>query len=398
MPILLAALLLVLAQPARAQDGPPPPVAREALVANETERPMQEIYLFPVGAAEAGPDRLGNAVLPQRATLRIPLARGRECNFEVRAVFDDGTDDRRRIDVCRAGARALFAEAGPRREVAVVNDGDVELRELYLVPAGASGSGPDRLGTRTVPPGETLPIRLRGGGPDCLYDLRAVFADDREDTRRRIDLCRTPRIAFGDPTVPVREATVANRSRFTLREVYVRPAGTEPWGADRLGSGVVEPRGEAKLRLRQRGCRFDLRAIYENEREERQDGLDLCAKPMVALTGLPAGVEPLPRRLMVVNAYPRPVAQLYLVPADPDDWGDDLLEEGGTLAAGARQEFTVVGGCAADLRIVFEGDAAEERRNIDLCVNGTVRLRPGWVIADRLEGDPEPPPRAPAPP
>lgn len=394
MPLLLALLMLLLVLPARAQDAP---AAREALVANETERLMQEIYVFPVGAAEAGADRLGNAVLPARATLRIPLARGRECNFEVKVVFEDGTDDRRRIDICRPGARAVFAEPGPRREVAVVNDGDVELRELYLVPAGASGSGPDRLGTRTVPAGETLPIRLRGGTADCVFDLRAVFADETVETRRRVELCRVPRISFGDPTVPLREAVVTNRSRLTLRELYVRPAGAPAWGADRLGSATIEPHGEARLRIRQRGCRFDLRAVYENEREERRDGLDLCAAPTVTLTGLPPGQEPAQRRLMVENGYPRPVAQLYLVPADPDDWGDDQLEEA-PLAPGARQEFSVTGGCLADLRIVFEGDAAEERRNLDLCLHGTVRLRPGWVIAERLEGEPEPPPRAPAPP
>ncbi len=383
MPRLFLALLLALSPfgPASAQEAQP---AREAVVANDTERLMQEIYLYVVGAAEPGRDRLANAVLPPRATLRIPLPRGQACNYEVRVVFDDGDDDRRRIDVCRT-PRATFADTGPRRDLAVVNDSDVELRELYLWPsaARAADTGTDRLGTRTVPAGETLPLRLRGTA-ECVFDLRAVFADETEEKRQRVDLCRVPRLAFGDPSLPVREANVSNRARFTVRELYARAMGQEAWGADRLGSATLEPRADFGLRIRSRDCRFDLRAVYENEREEVQPGLDLCRGQQVELAGPGPAVPGELRRMLLVNGYGRPIAQVFLISPDPDDWGEDQLGDA-TLAPGARQELSVTSGCRVDLRIVFDSDAAEERRGIDLCANSLVVLRPGWTVAEQLD-------------
>jgi hypothetical protein len=395
MPRLILALLLLLAPPAStmtwAQESQP---AREAVVANDTDRLMQEIYLYPVGATEPGRDRLANAVLPPRAMLRIPLPRGQACGYEVRVVFDDGADDRRRLDVCRT-PRVAFADNGPRRDLAVVNDSDVELRELYLWPstARAPDSGTDRLGTRTVPSGETLPLRLRGTA-DCVFDLRAVFADDTEEKRQRVDLCRTPRLAFGDPSLPVREAAVANRARFTVRELYARALGQDGWGADRLGSATLEPRADFALRIRSRDCRFDLRAVYENDREELQPGLDLCRAQAVELAGPGPALPGELRRLLLVNGYRRTIAQVFLIAPDPDDWGEDQLGDA-VLPPGARQEISVTSGCTVDLRIVFDSDAAEERRGIDLCANSLVLLRPGWAVAERL--DAEEPAAAPAP-
>ena len=396
MPI-LALLMLLLGLPgaALAQDTPrdAPSPAREAVVANETEQVMQEIYLYPAGAGELGPDRLGNAVLPPRATLRLVLPRGQACNYEVRVLFEDGNEDRRRLDVCRAGPRVNFTEGGPRREVGVVNDADVELRELYVFAPGRAGdAGPDRLGSRTLPAGETLALRLRGLA-DCVVELRAVFADDSEVRRARVDVCRQPRLAFGDPALPLREARLSNKARVAVREVFVRPVGQEGWGADRLGAAILEPRASLTLRLRQAGCRFDLRAVYENDRDETLSGRDLCASPAVELSGPTSGEV---RRLALVNGHARPVTQVYVAGLEPDDWGDDLLA-GGALAPEARRELRLQAGCTVALRVVFDTDAAEERRGIDLCRFNQVRLRPGWTLAERLDGEPPPPPPPPPP-
>ncbi len=383
MPRLILALLLLLAPPAMAQEAQP---AREAVVANDTERLMQEIYLYQVGATEPGRDRLANAVLPPRGMLRIPLPRGQACGYEVRVVFDDGADDRRRLDVCRT-ARVAFTDSGPRRDLAVVNDSDVELRELYLWPSTARvpDTGTDRLGTSTVPAGETLPLRLRGTA-ECVFDLRAVFADETEEKRQRVDLCRVPRLGFGDPSLPVREASVANRARFIVRELYARAMGQEGWGADRLGNATLDPRADFALHIRSRDCRFDLRAVYENDREELQPGLDLCRAQQVELSGPGPAVPGELHRLLLVNGYRRTIAQVFLIAPDPDDWGEDQLGDA-TLAPGARQEVSVTSGCTVDLRIVFDSDAAEERRGIDLCASSLVLLRPGWVVAERLDAE-----------
>lgn len=393
---LMMLAMLALAGPAQAQAPPPqapPPAVREAVVANDTDRSLQELYVFRPGAAQEGPDRLGVNVLPPRATLRVALGRTRDCAFEVRAVFDGGEEMRRRVDVCR-NPRVAFAETGPRREVEVVNQTDQALQELYLAPSGPppgprpraprprSGDwGADRLGSGTVAAGESFKLRLRGTG-DCVFDIRAVFADDAEETRDRQDLCRSPRLAFGDTAVPLREAVVTNRGRRTLRELYARPPGRDAWGADRLGSAVVEPRAEFRLRLRGQGCAYDLRAVFEDDREEVQRNLDLCAIQAIGF-GMPVVTEGGPRRVTLVNGFGHTIQQVFLSPAESRDWGEDGLGDA-VLAPGARQAVSLEGGCRADLRIVFETSAAEERRDIDICAVTTIALRPGWTLDERL--------------
>ncbi len=376
-PLLLVALL-ALAGPALAQ--PPPAPQREAVVANDTDRMLMELYLFRPGGEE-GADRLGSGVLPPRATLRVPLGRTRECSIEARAVFEGGDEMRRRADLCR-NPRIGFAESGPVRDVTVVNRSDRALRELYLAPAGtrpgrARDWGADRLGSSTVAAGEDFRLRLRNTAA-CSFDLRAVYDDDEEEVRERQDLCRSPRLVFGDPDLPVREVTVTNRGRRVLRELYARPDGREGWGADRLGAETVEPRAEFRLRLRARECRFDLRAVFEDSREEVQRGLDLCTQRTAGF-GMPVIAEGGARRVTLVNGFSRTVREAYLSPADDDDWGEDVLGDQ-VIAPNGRQTVTLEGGCQADLRIVFDNDAAEERRDIDVCALGTIALRPGWTV------------------
>ena len=78
----ILATLLALAAPAAAQlegeEAPRPAQrvpAREAVVANKTDRVLRELYVHPADSEDRGPDRLGNGVLPPRATLRVPLER-----------------------------------------------------------------------------------------------------------------------------------------------------------------------------------------------------------------------------------------------------------------------------------------------------------------------------------
>jgi hypothetical protein len=406
----ILASLLALAAPAAAQtdgDGSAPPrpaprapvPAREAVVANNTDRVLRELYLHPAGAEDRGPDRLGNGVLPPRATLRVPLDRraarggGGGCAFLAVAVFEDGEEERRRLDVCR-NPRAAFADTGPPREVEVQNDTDLALRELHLSPPGARDRGRDRLGAETVAAGDSFRFRLRGGAAAalCVFDVRAVFADDSEETRERVDLCRAPRIGFGDPAAPVREVPVVNRGRAAIREFYARPAGAggeAGWGADRLGAAVLAPRDDFRLRVRSRACAFDLRAVSTNDREEVRGGVDLCAVQGVVFGERP---DEAPRRVVLLNGHRRTVRQAFLAPTKSGEWGEDALGAA-VLAPGARYEATFEGGgCHVDLRVVFDTDAAEERRGMDICAETVVALRPGWTVDDRLGPPPEPEP------
>lgn len=389
---MILASLFAFAAPAAAQSGrgttsAPAPTAREAVVANDMDRVLRELYLHPAESGERGPDRLGNGVLPPRATLRVPLDRrgaGRAgCAWQALGVFDDGEEELRRFDACR-NPRVAFAETGPVREVEVQNDTDLALRELYLTPPGARERGRDRLGNEAVAAGEEFRLRLRGdaatGG--CVFDVRAVFADDSEERRQRVDICRARRIGFGDPTAPVREVPLVNRGRTPIREVYARPAAAGGgWGADRLGTAILQPRDDFRLRVRSRACVFDLRAVSTSEREEVREAIDLCTVQGVVFGERPE--EP-PRRVVLANGHARTVRQVFLAPTKSGAWGDDTLGAA-VLAPGARYEATFEGGgCHADLRVVFDTEAAEERRGIDICTDTVIALRPGWTLDERL--------------
>ena len=387
----ILATLLALAAPAAAQlegeEAPRPAQrvpAREAVVANNTDRVLRELYVHPADSEDRGPDRLGTGVLPQRATLRVPLdrrARGGGCAYQAVAVFEDGEEERRRFDVCRS-PRAVFADTGPVREVEVQNDTDHAIRELYLAPPGSRERGRDRLGSETVAAGDSLRLRLRGvASAACVFDVRAVFADDTEEARERVDVCRARRLAFGDATAPVREVPLVNRGRAAIRELYARPAGAAAgWGADRLGSAVLGARDSFRLRVRSRACVFDLRAVSANDREEVRDGVDLCAVQGVVFGERP---DEAPRRVVLLNNHGRTVRQAFLAPTKTGEWGEDTLGTA-VLAPGARYEATFEGGCHADLRVVFDTEAAEERRGIDICADTVVALRPGWTVNERL--------------
>jgi hypothetical protein len=399
----ILASLLALAAPAAAQlegeeAAQPRPAAaprvpaREAAVANNTDRVLRELYVHPADSEDRGPDRLGNGVLPPRATLRVPLERRARggCAYQAVAVFEDGEEERRRFDACRS-PRAAFADTGPVREVEVQNDTDTALRELYLAPPGARERGRDRLGSETVAAGESSRVRLRGAAPAaCVFDVRAVFADDAEEARERVDLCRTPRLAFGDPAAPVREVPVVNRGRAAIREVYARPAGGAGWGADRLGAAVVAPRDDFRLRVRSRACRFDLRAVSNGNREEVKERVDLCAVQGVVFGERP---DEAPRRVVLLNGHARTVRQAFLAPAKSGEWGEDALGR-----RGDRARRRVRGDLRGRLprrppRGVRHGSGGGAPR-IDICADTVIALRPGWTLDERLGPPPAPAPRA----
>ncbi len=286
-----------------------------------------------------------------------------------------------------AGAAAQQPQAQPpAREFTLANETELAIREFYATPSGAPSGTPDRAGDRlgadTIPAGETYRIRL-GRTRDCVFDLRVVFLDDSVEERRRVDVCRNARITFGDPALPRLEVEVANASRVVLRELYASVRGPEAWGPDRLGADVL-PAGESMtIRLRSRDCTFQIRAVWEDSREEVLEGRDLCASRRLVLDRASVPRPPA-RPLVMANRHLATVQEVYVTSSAQDDWGPDRLGAS-VLAAGSEVALEVEGECAADIRIVFPNGGAEERREVDICASPRIVLRPGWVLAERLE-------------
>jgi len=379
----MAAALALAASAAAAQRPAPPPREREASIANHTGQTLRELYAAPRGGAAFGPDLLGADTLPDGGTFRARLPGG-ECEVEFRAVFQDGTEERRSQNICR-NRRVQFGDPSvPLREATIRNETDLWLLQLFATPPGAPGRGADRLEENTVAPGREFRIRL-GRTRECVFDLTAVFEDGEEETRRAVNLCRLDRVVFGDPAAPWREAVVANASDRTIRELYASARAPAAWGPDRLRQEGLPPGASFTLRLRGAACLWDLRAVYEDDGEETKPGVDLCATREVAFDGSGAPRPP-ERRVTLVNRHGALVQEVYLSGTAAEDWGPDLLGEE-VLPRGARREVGArLRECEADLRIVFEDRrAAEERAGINLCQTAVIVLRPGWTLARRLD-------------
>ena len=388
------------AQPARpAQD-------RDVVIANELGLALRELYVVPTGSLETATDQLGIDTLPSGGSLRVAHGRQTLCLFDVRVVLADGsTRERRGVDLCRT-ARVTFGDpTAPLREAMIENATDLTMRELYALPTATGRAqqrrggeepdrGQDRLGSEVVPPEATFTLRL-GRTRDCLYDVTAVFEDDTEEERPRVDLCRRARLTFGDPSVPLREMEVANGSGRSMRNLFasaipVPPGQTrsaESWGPDRLSGVAMEAGDTFNLRLRSRNCLADLRAVYDDNTAEEKRGVDLCAGGGTTLFDASGVPRPPERAFTLVNRHSAAVDEAYASSIDESDWGEDKLS-GTPLERGGRHEVVLRGGCEVDLRIVFANGGAEERRGVDICATNLIVLRPGWTLATRLDQNP----------
>ncbi|MBW6400703.1 hypothetical protein KPL78_22780 [Roseomonas sp. HJA6] len=375
--------LAALAQPAPRNAPQAQPREREATITNQSGQTLRELYAAPPGAAEFGPDLLGSDTVPDRGTFRARLGTA-PCDLEFRAVYQDGTEERRRQNICQ-NRRVQFGDPSiPLREVTVRNETDAILLQVFAAPPNAPGRGPDRLGENIIPAGREWRVRL-GRTRDCVFDVTAVFEDGEEETRPALNLCRDARVTFGDPNAPRREARIANASDRAMREFYASTRAPTAWGPDRLGSDLLPAGSAFSLRVRGAACLWDLRAVYEDDAEEVKQGVDLCRQREVSFDGSGAPRPP-ERRVTLVNRHGAAVQEVYISGSAEEDWGPDRLGED-VLARGGRIEVAArLRDCEADLRIVFEDRrGAEERAAINFCETPVIVLRPGWTLADRLD-------------
>jgi hypothetical protein len=376
---------VALAQSAPRSAPQAQPRDREATITNQSGQTLRELYAAPPGAADFGPDLLGSDTVPDRGTFRARI-QGAACDLDFRAVFQDGTEDRRRQNICQ-NRRVQFGDpAIPLREVTIRNETDAILLQVFAAPPNAPGRGPDRLGENIVPAGREWRVRL-GRTRDCVFDVTAVFEDGEEETRPAMNICRQPRVTFGDPDAPRREARIGNAGDRAMREFYASTRAPLAWGPDRLAADPLPAGGDFTLRLRGAACLWDLRAVYEDDAEEVKQGIDLCSLREVVFDGSGAPRPP-ERRITLVNRHGAAVQEVYLSGSAEEDWGPDRLGEE-VLPQGGRAEVAArLRDCEADLRVVFEERrAAEERASINLCENPVIVLRPGWTLAERIDED-----------
>ena len=179
---------------------------------------------------------------------------------------------------------AAFADS-PNPSFYLVNRAAQPINQVFVSPVAASGWGRDQLGDNTLNAGAYVPIRLHADG-NCMFDLRIVYQDGRDEERRSVNTCAADAITFADTRgrpppasgSAARDPTfrVVNNASRDINELYLRVAGSNNWGRDRLGDDTVDA-GESKvINLPQGQCLWDIRLVFDGGRSQERRRVNLC--------------------------------------------------------------------------------------------------------------------------
>ncbi len=175
----------------------------------------------------------------------------------------------------------------PNPSFNIVNRTANAINEVYATTAGATTWGRDRLGNRSIPPGQAGPIRLPADG-NCVYDVRVVYANGQSEERRGLNTCSVDNVFF--PATGSRTTTpggrqpatndpsfrLVNRGRSAVNELYASLPGADDWGEDRLGGDTVAPGATRVVRLPSGQCLYDMRIVYANGEANEKRRVSLC--------------------------------------------------------------------------------------------------------------------------
>lgn len=176
------------------------------------------------------------------------------------------------------------AHAQPPAEISLtlVNRSGAALRELFLTPAGDANWGRNQL-AEAVPAGASVRLHRKSEG-NCIFDLRAAFADGSREERRGLNLCTADAVAVGAPVKPTDDPSfrLINRGAGPIMQLFVTEAGREAsgrtaWGENRLGPSGLPPAAATIIRMPRTGqCLFDLRVVFADRKALEKRRADLC--------------------------------------------------------------------------------------------------------------------------
>ena len=176
----------------------------------------------------------------------------------------------------------VHAQNGPDPSFNLVNRGSSPIRELYVTPSGDANWGRNRLHGERIAPGDTFEVRRRADGT-CVFDIRVVFEDRRNEERRGLNTCTLDAVAVGGPERTLKKTEddpsfrLINRGAAALRALYVTPTGTGSWGSNRLEPAGLPAGAATVVRMaRTSACLFDLRAVFADRKALEQRRIDLC--------------------------------------------------------------------------------------------------------------------------
>lgn len=435
-PLALAAacLLMLPVSDAEAQRRRPRAAeSTEVTIQNRGSATLQYLFVTPVGEVSWGDDRLGSETVARNRSHSFTIE-GEQCRHDIRAVYENGREETRfGLDLCARPEVALngrtqtsaadLQRQGPVALYVVRNRSGNSLQTLKLVSPNGEESD-DVLGSSIIENGGSFTGRFqRSAG--CTYDVVATFDGASDRTISGRNLCTSREIVFGtEDEAPAPQAgrgerqergrdreraetpsgeqisfLVQNRGAIPIQYLYIRPRGVSGWGPDRLGNDTIAARGSFQVTMPRRGCEYDVKVRFDNDREDIRNGVNLCETREYVVTG-PAFVtgrgerkqrptartgQPAISQVVIVNEGQRPIESLFISSSKVSSWGDDMLgtnriQPGGRFTARVERDDQ----CNYDLRIVYEGGREERRMRQNLCQRQEVAF--GGPNAFRIDG------------
>ena len=83
-----------------------------------------------------------------------------------------------------------------------------------------------------------------------------------------------------------RRVTVVNKTKVAVVEFYASRADTDDWEEDILGQDVLEPDDSVEINIDDGSgaCRFDFKAVFDDDDEVIKKKIDVCAVGTFTLT------------------------------------------------------------------------------------------------------------------
>lgn len=174
--------------------------------------------------------------------------------------------------------------------------------------------------------------------------------------------------AWTAPAQAQNRFNLVNNTGQTIEQVYVSPSRVNSWGPDILGANVL-PAGQAVWVVPQLSdCVLDIRVVFQGGRSEERRQVNACQLSRVVWGGGGGAVAGANPSFRFVNRSGATVEEVYVSLSTDNNWGPDRLGQN-VLPPGASVDIRLPAGrvCTVDLRVVYAGGRAVERRGVETC-------------------------------
>ena len=169
------------------------PEDKYVVITNYSDRDIFYLYVSPESSGDWEEDVLGDDVLLAGDDIRINLYGYDECLFDIKAVYDNDEEEISwDVNVCIDDVE--FYGVGnddviDGLYVNIYNETSVDIWYLYMSPQSSDSWEEDVLGENDILPAwDELSVDLDGYN-ECMWDFKAVFADDEEVELYEVNVC-----------------------------------------------------------------------------------------------------------------------------------------------------------------------------------------------------------------